>query len=235
MEPRNSRVSETDQSKNGIGTESSVLAELGGRILSDKFSGDIFRTAVHDGKHKDVELAGYNPDFEKVMTAAIQKLMAEKHWKELEKLLKNFLKYNEDTYGKVSKQVAGVYYLLGFACESDGRYADAEKYFRSELALDKIVYGKDHPMTGRASECVGAMLTKQGKHKESVPFFEEALRIFRKNDPMGNREVGLLLAMTIEDYLPALKALGQNAYANKLYQEYRKLIESMQRGKGVLI
>lgn len=224
MEPRNSRSIETERSRSPIGSEPTVLDELGGRILCDRTSGDVFKLANHDRNDKAEETVRPNPEFEKVMVQAIQKLMAEQKWKELEKVLQNFLKYNEKAYGKVSKQVAGVYYLLGMACENDGRYADAEKNFRCELALDKKVYGKDHPITGRASECVGAMLTKQGKHKESVPFFEEALRIFRMNDPVGNREVGLLLAMTIEDYLPALKALGQNAYANKLYQEYRKII-----------
>ncbi len=65
---------------------------------------------------------------------------------------------------------------LGLLLRNQGKYADAEPFFRAALAMEQRLHGQaDHPALARSLNHLGWLLRDQEKYTEAAPFFRAAL------------------------------------------------------------
>src|SRR5262249_4783950 len=61
-----------------------------------------------------------------------------------------------------------------------GRYADAEPFYRRALAIREKALGSDHPDVARSLNNLGALYYSQGRYADAEPLFRRALAIREK-------------------------------------------------------
>lgn len=146
--------------------------------------------------------------------------------KKAEKILLELLKVSEQKHGRKSEEVASALTQLGKVCEDDGRFANARDYYKQAITVDQAVYGKDAFPTGLNVQNVAHMENLLGNYSEAAKYYEEALRIYRLNDPQKNKIVGLEMVLTIQDYARMLVKMGQTEKAAKLAKEAREIMDA---------
>ena len=62
-----------------------------------------------------------------------------------------------------------------YRCQGD--LEEAEPLYRESLAIDKKVYGEEHPQVAQALNELTLLLWKLGRHDEAIPYQEQAVRI----------------------------------------------------------
>jgi tetratricopeptide (TPR) repeat protein len=79
--------------------------------------------------------------------------------------------------GKEHPHTLTVINNLGFLYESQGRYREAEEYYKRALTLRKKILGEDHPDTLTSINNLAFLYQSQGRHREADPLYKEALLI----------------------------------------------------------
>ena len=66
---------------------------------------------------------------------------------------------------------------VGSLLESQGKRPEAEQYFREVLDIQRRVLGEDQVDTLRSLNNLGILLVEQGKLKDAISHYTEAVRI----------------------------------------------------------
>jgi serine/threonine protein kinase len=75
------------------------------------------------------------------------------------------------------------YWRMGNLLRKEGKFAEAEAMYRQELAMRRIMFGKDDPQVAIFLHDVADALYRQNKPAEAVPFIQECLEIREQKLP----------------------------------------------------
>ena len=66
---------------------------------------------------------------------------------------------------------------LALSLWHQGKYAEADPFYRQAIEIDEKALGGDHPTVATLYSNLAALLYTQGKHGEAEPMFRRALEI----------------------------------------------------------
>ena len=69
---------------------------------------------------------------------------------------------------------------LGELLQDQGKLDEAAPYYEQALAIDKKVYGEEHPDVATGLNNLASLLYGQGKLDEAAPYVEQSLAIWKK-------------------------------------------------------
>ncbi len=96
-----------------------------------------------------------------------------------EQLLKEALALDPAKHGQEIEKLATINNLASLL-QDQGRYQEAESYFRQALEAKRRLLGPNHPSLGRAANNLALLLMEQQQYDEAEPLLEEALAVSRK-------------------------------------------------------
>ena len=100
------------------------------------------------------------------------------------------------------------------ALDTQGRYAEAERFARKALELGRKEFGPDHPHTGAFLNNLALLHQAQGRYGEAEPLHKRALEINEK--ALGSEHP--LVATDLNNLAALYRAQGRYAEAEPLYK-----------------
>ena len=79
-----------------------------------------------------------------------------------------------------TREVANLYYFLGWGFDDLADYNKALEYYEKALAIYEEILGKEHPLTALAYNNIAAIYDKQGNYGKALEYCEKALAIREK-------------------------------------------------------
>ena len=114
----------------------------------------------------------------------------------------------------------------------EGRGADAEKLFRSRLAIDERVLGKDHPDVAITLNNIARVLVERRAYSSARPLLERAVAITRQQRGDAYEDLAFMLGSLaivrrVDGRAGEAEALLREAIAIGREQEHRSLAPNM--------
>ncbi|KAF2181607.1 kinesin light chain 1 [Zopfia rhizophila CBS 207.26] len=143
------------------------------------------------------------------------------HYKAAVWALQQLLERQEKVLGKEHPDTLTSMNNVALVLRDQGKYAEAEKMHREELALSEKAVGKEHPDTLTSMSNVARALSGQGKYAEAEKMHRETLALREK--VLGTEHPRTLTSMN--NVALALSDQGKYAEAEKMHREELALSE----------
>eukprot|EP00565_Helicotheca_tamesis_P006881 CAMPEP_0185729106 /NCGR_PEP_ID=MMETSP1171-20130828/4474_1 /TAXON_ID=374046 /ORGANISM="Helicotheca tamensis, Strain CCMP826" /LENGTH=170 /DNA_ID=CAMNT_0028397883 /DNA_START=94 /DNA_END=606 /DNA_ORIENTATION=- len=99
-------------------------------------------------------------------------------------------------------------YSKGVKFAKQRRWDDAINMYHSALALQRKIFGLDHPITARTLNELGVVLVLKGDDAAAVKAFEEALYIRELNLGSGHKDT----AETLTNLFMVIRRIGEHKF-----------------------
>jgi tetratricopeptide (TPR) repeat protein len=99
----------------------------------------------------------------------------------------------EKSFGEAKDLPWSLLHSLGWCCQLQGKYAEAEAMYRQTLQLQETVRGKEHPVTLTSMNNLASSLHQQGKYAEAEAMYRQTLQL--KETVLGKEHPATLMSM----------------------------------------
>jgi tetratricopeptide (TPR) repeat protein/CHAT domain-containing protein len=124
------------------------------------------------------------------------------------------LAIREKSLGPEHFEVGASYNNLARLYQDQGRYAEAEPFYRRSLTIRERALGRQHSDVGVSLNNLAELYRNQGRYAEAEPLYQRSLTIIEKVRGPEHPDVGTLLDNLAELY----RNQGRYAEAEPLYQ-----------------
>jgi tetratricopeptide (TPR) repeat protein len=117
----------------------------------------------------------------------------------------------------VHADIAASMHALGNVCDSEGKYAEARKWYEESLAMKREVHGGEdavHADIAASMHALGNVCEREGKYAEARKWYEESLAMYR--EVHGGEDA------VHADIAASMHALGNVCHSDGKYAEARK-------------
>ena len=122
-------------------------------------------------------------------------------------------------FGPSDPRIATSSNNLALIYQKKGKFADAERLFRTALTIDQRVFGREHANVSRDYLNLAMLNYEAGKLTEAEPFFKAALAI---DEQLGGPDHPFV-AIDLESYAALLRRTDRTAEADKLDERARRI------------
>ena len=108
---------------------------------------------------------------------------------------------------------------LALLYKAQGRYGDAEPFYKRALAIREKALGPEHPHVATSLNNLALLYQAQGRYGDAEPFYKRALAIFEK--ALGPEHPNV--ATSLVNYAVLLRKIGRDAEAERMETRAKKM------------
>src|SRR5258707_8746619 len=101
-----------------------------------------------------------------------------------------------------SSDKAGQLLKRAAACAAQGRYVQAEDFYRQALAFQEATCGPESDAVGCTLNELGELCRALGRYRDAQPLYERAVSLFEMTDGANSPDVANVLNNFAESLLP---------------------------------